>query len=756
MASAADNIFTIAADGDIDKMRQMIEEDTDVNKPSLKNETLLVIASFYGHKNIVKLLLEKGAEVDKLSQGKFTALFAASQKGHPEIVKVLLKNGANVNLLNNGLTALYIASGNGYTDIVKALLENEADVNILNNGNSALHIASQQGYLDIVKILLEYGAEVDKLSSTKKTALFLASLKGQRDVVKLLLENGAEVDKINQDKGVALYIASQEGHAGIVKILLDNGADVNRLNGGAAALHIASQEGHLDVVKILLNKDGILVDLLDDYNNTALYIATDGGFNEIVTELLKKGAEIDKLIRDKYTALWLASNNGNASMVKLLLDNGANMFQVIIDKTIYDLVMSSKKADIKAIFSAHKPYIRQTKGNIEKFSIFLAIPDYPPNPTNEQKRLAEENAKKNADQFALCPICMDFVERSMGCLYMHHVCNPFRRHPELYDIYKTDDGNIWWCTDCGRICEGHKHYKLASYPGEKPGLIITSSNPFTKTCLEHGGGSVQEKLARISRLVEVYAELQSSNIEIREFDARKILIEQMWNGPFVHLFINPQKVKRWKTNLSVFPNSVAASRRPAANIYRGAPSGSYKTPIIHENKLCLTDIQGSNVANKNVVQFIHKNQAGVLFDHIYPADAEHSTRFVCRAELLQILKNLGEKMGRCFDEDCKGYLYPEEVEKAFELIAIKDGLPLSIDEVNALAAYRERFPVILEGGGKGKSMIGGVLPSLNSFIHPMIDGKCYMSKKYRTASRSTLKSKSSKRKSTRRRKRTQL
>jgi len=233
--------------------------------------------------------------------------------------------------------------------------------------------------------------------------------------------------------------------------------------------------------------------------------------------------------------------------------------------------------------------------------------------------------------------------------------------------------------------------------------------------LGEGGGSIKEKLARISRLVDVYADLQNPDVEIGETEARDLLIEQMWNGPFSHLFVNPQTVKRWKTDISVFPSN-ASTVTETATTYNGAPAGSYETPVIHENEYCLSDVLDMNEPNKFVAQFIHKNKNGVMYNHVSATEVEHPNHFMCRDELYRHLINEGARLGKCFDDECGGYFYPEEIEKAFELLAERDGTPISDAEKAALVAYRNRFPV-LNGGGSA-------LPSLDSFIHPMQNGKC--------------------------------
>jgi ankyrin repeat protein len=72
--------------------------------------------------------LDWGAKLDWQYMGGFTALMMASQFGHAEVVKLLLDRGAKLDLqVSGGPTALLIASAHGNTEVVKLLLENGAN-----------------------------------------------------------------------------------------------------------------------------------------------------------------------------------------------------------------------------------------------------------------------------------------------------------------------------------------------------------------------------------------------------------------------------------------------------------------------------------------------------------------------------------------------------------------------------------------------------------------------------------------------------
>jgi len=103
-------LLNACKDGDLEKVKQLLEEGADVNVKDEKGRTALMFASWYGHKKVVKQLLEKGADVNarEYKDGE-TALMWAAAKGDKKVVKLLLESGADVNAKNKGgWTALMI------------------------------------------------------------------------------------------------------------------------------------------------------------------------------------------------------------------------------------------------------------------------------------------------------------------------------------------------------------------------------------------------------------------------------------------------------------------------------------------------------------------------------------------------------------------------------------------------------------------------------------------------------------------------
>lgn len=123
--------------------------------------TALMLASKYGHIDVVRVLLEDtNIFVNVPEWLGLDALDWATACDHEDIVRILLENGADVNheAFEDGTTALLRATSMGLIDVVRSLVDS-SDLNINHQdryGNTALHRAYLNHNVEEAEFLLRH------------------------------------------------------------------------------------------------------------------------------------------------------------------------------------------------------------------------------------------------------------------------------------------------------------------------------------------------------------------------------------------------------------------------------------------------------------------------------------------------------------------------------------------------------------------------------------------------------------------------
>jgi len=256
----SDALESAIRDGKINIVRGLFDRGVDINHIEDIGEynddippTPLILASIYGHVEIIKFLLKQPTiQLNNVSgYDHYTALMWAIDKGHVEVVRLLLEHPEiDVNKKNeHGGTALMVASREGHLEIVRLLLEHpRIDINIENDdGDTALMLASRGGHNDIVKLIDAYDKIIklkdlggvnalDNLTGKKlpldvfsHIAKFLTGKKGNReDQRNTLIQN---IKNLNMSDIVKFLTRKKGNREGQRKNLIQNLKNLNNTAG---------------------------------------------------------------------------------------------------------------------------------------------------------------------------------------------------------------------------------------------------------------------------------------------------------------------------------------------------------------------------------------------------------------------------------------------------------------------------------------------------------------------------------------------
>jgi ankyrin repeat protein len=155
-AISAEAFQEAALKGQIETVRNAIEQGIDVNVSDSDGRTAHLLAAYDGKTDVVELLLEHDAPVDHVDGVGRTALIYASSGPNHETVIALLKAGADPDVVDKaeGFTALMFAAAEGQKEVVQALLQNNANTTVKDkDGETARDFAEKNGHREVATML---------------------------------------------------------------------------------------------------------------------------------------------------------------------------------------------------------------------------------------------------------------------------------------------------------------------------------------------------------------------------------------------------------------------------------------------------------------------------------------------------------------------------------------------------------------------------------------------------------------------------
>ena len=240
-------------EGDLERVRQLIQDGQDVNRGNRYGWTPLMLAAANGHNQVMRMvreLIRAGADVNEQDKYKQTALHKASWKGHYGVVKTLAEAGANLNVQDeDGMTPLMEAAEVGDANVVVELIRAGADVSVASRHEStALHFAAIENNIECGVLLVEAGADMRTRNKNSKSPLDLASSRFRRTIQQALSFSTKRIVAVIGDaehgKSTLIAALQAEGSSLLKKVTnrLTKVQDIRKRTTGIEAVQFSSQK----------------------------------------------------------------------------------------------------------------------------------------------------------------------------------------------------------------------------------------------------------------------------------------------------------------------------------------------------------------------------------------------------------------------------------------------------------------------------------------------------------------------------------
>lgn len=150
------DVFEAAAVGDLNRLRELVQDNSAANVWSSDGFSPLHLAVFFGQLEAARYLLSQGANIEAAAHnqrfaGEARPLHSAVAAQHREVIGLLLDAGADPNSRQHGgFTPLLEAAQLGNAELVDLLLNHGANTaDTLEDGSSASDLARRAGNVSL-------------------------------------------------------------------------------------------------------------------------------------------------------------------------------------------------------------------------------------------------------------------------------------------------------------------------------------------------------------------------------------------------------------------------------------------------------------------------------------------------------------------------------------------------------------------------------------------------------------------------------
>lgn len=351
----------------------LVDLDMNTDIHTAAGRSVLSFAAAEGRFETIKLLWLKKNIRPNYDHSMRTPLSYAAEAGHSDIVAFLNDGGKAGSLLDFSCqSSLHYAAQNNHIDVVRLLAPAWEDLSLNMYSLPYQYFTPVRsaiihgGHFEVIRVLLG----VDNIRNCEQRysrVSFEAAIKsGQHNILELLISHGIVPTLKDWKKMSPSYFISavRFGTVDILRVLLAYFPG-HFYDGVYAAdephpLTLAARLGRDDVMKLLLSVDGIDVNKVDNFGETALYSAIRFGCVSVVQTLLEHPQIRPIVSIGPYMVLEKAVLGSQREIIKVFLDDhriltherrrGHRSLQLAIEEQLFDsleAILATGKLDLE-------------------------------------------------------------------------------------------------------------------------------------------------------------------------------------------------------------------------------------------------------------------------------------------------------------------------------------------------------------------------------------------------------------------------
>ena len=184
-AGVQEDFFWAIEKGNPTQAAEWLKKGANIDAPNAEGYTPLMVAAQTTNLQIAQFLVEAGANPNIRNRYGETAIMLASYHGQTDMVRLLHLKGADIH--HDGWNPLLYAAFNGHLDTIRWLLDSHVNINATSdNGTTPLMMAVRGNHRDAVALLLSKGADPAIKNEQGDNALIWAEKRDHQSIVKLL------------------------------------------------------------------------------------------------------------------------------------------------------------------------------------------------------------------------------------------------------------------------------------------------------------------------------------------------------------------------------------------------------------------------------------------------------------------------------------------------------------------------------------------------------------------------------------------